>query len=195
MANIWLTNIDPKDKMMILVAGGGAISMEDLQYAASIAEDETFAASALVSLNHDRRIEAGLEFDTSMPMWAINAATDYDSAQFRTELMKDIEGEGQGVVNTLVATGGFELAVTEYNDEDYVAADYEPGHTLLTDDTENLGWIKPSPVDYSNVTTVGCVSYGIETQRVGVNRARLRLGQKALLRFWTMFHPPVVITS
>jgi len=99
------------------------------------------------------------------------------------------------VVNCLVATGGFELAVTEYNDEDYETTAYIAGQQLLTEDVSNPGWVKPVDADYSNYTVVGCVSYGIETARVGLNRARLRLSQKALLRFWTMFLPPVVTSS
>ncbi len=195
MAINWLTNTDPKEKMMLLVAGGGAISLEDLQYAASIAEDQDFPASSLVSLNTSRRIRAGLASTTAMGMFAINGAEEYDAAQFRTELTKDIEGGGQGVVNTLVASGGFEIAVTEYNDDDYETTDYAAGCTLLTDDLDNPGWVKPTDDDYSNYPNVGVVSYGIETARVGVNRARLRLGQKALLRLWTIYMPPVVTTS
>ena len=186
----YLSITDPKAKTMILVSGGGATSLVDLQFAAGVAEDEDFSASALVCLNSSRRIAAGLGAATSMPLWAINGAQDYDSNQYRTNLMKGESTSDQGVVNTLVGSGGFELSVTEYNDTDYVATDYTPGSQLLVKQSGTDGFIEPAPADYSNYTVVGCTSYGIETTRVGINRARMRLSQKKLLRFWTLFLPP-----
>lgn len=191
----WLTLVDPKAKALILVSGGGADSLTDLQYNADIEAGEDFGASAQVCLNGSKKIEAGLAETTSMPMWAINAAQDYDSGQYRTNLLKADSSTSQGVCNTLVATGGFELAVTEYNNTDYTTADYVAGSTLLTNDTVTPGQIEPAPAAYSTVTVLGCVSGGIDSGRVGLNRARLRLSQKALLRFWTMFIPPVVLES
>jgi len=190
----WLSITDPKEKAIILVSGGGATSLVDLQFAAGIAEDEDFSASAQVCLNSTRQIEAGLESSTSMPMWAINGAQDYDSNQYRTNLMKGETTSDQGAANCLVATGGFELAVTEYNNTGFLDTDYVAGTTLLTNDTSSKGDIEPcsAVIATRNASTVlGCVSYGVETTRVGLNRARLRLSQKALLRFWTMFIPPI----
>lgn len=191
----FLSIVDPKAKALILVSGGGATSTEDLQFAGDIAAGQDFGASALVCLNEDKQIEAGLATDTNMPMWAINGAMDYDSGQFNYNLMKPEQSGAQGIVNCLVATGGFELAVTEYNDTDYQSADYAPGNTLLTNDPVNLGWVMPAPAAYSTVTIVGCVSTGIDSVTEGLGRARRRLNQKALLRFWTMFIPPVVLEA
>lgn len=192
----WLSITDPKEKAIILISGGGATSLVDLQFAAGIAADEDFSPSAQVCLNKDRQIEAGLEVGTSMPMWAINGAQDYDANQYRTGLMKGETTSDQGAANCLVATGGYELAVTEYNIIDYTAANYVPGQTLLTNDVSAPGDIEPcsAVIATRNKSTVlGCVSYGIEIARVGLNRARLRLSQKALLRFWTMYIPPISV--
>jgi hypothetical protein len=131
-----------------------------------------------------------------MPRWAINGAQDYDAGQFNYNLRKDVEGDGQGMVNCLVAVGGFELAVTEYNSTDFTSSQYTPGQCLLTDDTDTAGYVKPAPTpNYNDVTIVGCVSYGIESSdNRGLPRARARLSQKQLLRFWTMFIPPVKVS-
>jgi len=197
MAINWLSLVDPKSKALILVSGGGATSTEDLQFNGDIAESQDFSASAQVCLNASKQIQAGLAAATSMPMWAINGAQDHDSAQYRYNLQKAEASTAQGVCNTLVATGGFELAVTEYNvnEGEFENTDYTPGSCLLTNDADDAGQIEPAPANYSTVTVLGCVSTGVETERVGINRARLRLSQKALLRFWTMFIPPVVLTT
>jgi len=187
----WISHVDPKDKMLLLVSGGGATSMEDLQFAAGLAANQTFAAGALVCYNHERKIQAGLEYPTSMGLFAINGSTDYDASQYGYNLLKDVEGGGQGTVNTLVASGGFEIQTTEYNDSDFETTAYTPGSCPLTNDTVTLGYVEPSPDAYSTLPQVGCVSVGVITDRKGINRARLRLGQKKLLRFWTCYIPPV----
>jgi hypothetical protein len=190
----WLTSTDPKDRMNLIVSGGGANSQTDLQFAAGLADNQSFAAGALVSYNSSGKIQAGLAAATSMPMWAINGCAEYDAGQFGYNLLKDTEGLGHGVVNTLPASGGYELATTEYNIDDL--AGYVKGSGVLTNDTATLGYIKPAPADYSAVTVVGIVSVGIVADaRKGINRARVRMGQKKLLRFWTHFELPITEAS
>lgn len=185
---IWLSHVDPKDKMAFIVSGGGATSMTDLQFAAGVAENQTFAAGALTSLNSSGRIQAGLAAATSMPMLAINGTTDYDVTHYKYGLRKDIGG-GQGVVNALPLSGGYELCTTEYNEDDLTA--YVKGSGVLTNDAATLGFFKPAPADYKSVMVVGIVSTGIEADnRKGINRARVRLGQKKLLRFWSHVELP-----
>jgi hypothetical protein len=184
----YFTNSDPKDRMQLIVSGGGAHSMTDLVFSAGLADAQTFRQGAQVCLNHDRAIQAGLEFHTSMPLFAINGTDEMDVGQYAYNLQKDIVGHGHGVVNTLPATGGYELMTTEYNDEGFdIETDYVPGCTLLTNDVSTPGWIEPAPIDHSNHTVLGCVSVGVITERVGINRARIRMGQKKLLRFWTLW--------
>jgi len=189
----YLSHEDSKAKMLLIVSGGGAHSMTDLVFAAGLADSQTFAAGALVSLSTTRKITAGLVAATAMPMFAVNGCGDYDAGQYSYNLLKDVEGGGHGVVNCLPASGGYELQTTEYNDTDgeYSVDDYTPGQCLLTNDASVAGQIEPAPADYSNVTVVGCVSDGIRSTRTGINRARIRMGQKKLLRFWTHVQFPV----
>lgn len=195
MSARYLTFTDPTAKKTLIVSGGGAHSLVDLQFNGDIANGETFVQGSQVCFNAAGFIEAGLETATSMPMWAINGAAEMDAGQTAYNLRKPAKAGGQGVANCIVGTGGFEIVTTEYNDEDYVAADYVKGSGLLTNDTANPGWIMPAPAAYSTVTVLGCVSSGVDSAREGVNRARLRLGQKALLHLWTMFVPPVNLGS
>ena len=194
----YLDHDDALAKMLLLVSGGGATSLEDLQFAGHTAEDSDFAAGSICSLNNDGLIEAGLASTTAMPMFAINGATDYDSAQYEYNFLKtvgDFDGTqvGQSVVNLFVATGGFELKTTEYNITDYTEADYAKGDTLLTADAATDGFICPAASAYSLAPVVGCVSTGINssTNPTGITRARIVSGDKKLLHFWTMWLPPV----
>lgn len=191
MANQYLSNADPKEKVGLIISGGGADSLWDLQFNGPVAGGEDFDRGSLVSYNSEGNIVAGLCHATAMPMFAINGAVDYDAGQFNYNLQKDTDGDGQGTVNCLVATGGFELAITAYNNVDHENSDYVKGRTLLKADDVTDGLIEPADAAYSDATVVGCVSAGVDTAREGINRARLRLSQKALLRFWTMFLPPV----
>jgi hypothetical protein len=187
----WITHSDPKDKMGFIRSGGGADSLTDLQFAAGLAANQSFYAGALVSYNGSRKIQAGLAAATSMPMMAVNGCADLDAGQYNYNLLKDVDGQGYGVVNCLPFSGGYELQTTEYNDTDHnIATAYTPGSQLLTNDTVTLGYIKPAPADYNSVYVLGTVSVGVITERKGINRARLRMGQKKLLCFWTMALPP-----
>jgi hypothetical protein len=135
----YFTNSDPKNRMQLIVSGGGAHSMTDLVFSAGLADAQTFRQGAQVCLNHDRAIQAGLEFHTSMPLFAINGTDEMDVGQYAYNLQKDIVGHGHGVVNTLPATGGYELMTTEYNDEGFdIETDYVPGCTLLTNDVSTV---------------------------------------------------------
>lgn len=189
MAVTYPTFTDPTGKTGFIVSGGGAHSLTDLQFAGDIKGGEDFGKSALVSLNSDKQIQAGLASATSMPMWAINGAQDLDASMPKYNLPKGSSTSVQGSVNCLPATGGYELATTEYNVDDYVAADYAPG-TPLTNDTDTAGQIEPAPAGYSTVTVLGIVSTGVQATTAGINKARRKLNQKALLHFWTTFQLP-----
>ena len=202
MAFTDISHDDAKAKALVLVSGGGAHSMEDLQFAGNTAEGGTaFFAGALVSLNTAGDIVPGTALATSMPMFAINGSADYDAGQYAYNLIKavgNLDGtrNGDTVINCLVATGGYEIQTTEYNITDYAESAYIQGSKLLTEDTVNAGFVMPSATVYNDAVVVGCVSTGIEssTNPTGLNRARIRTSAKKLLRFWTMFIPPVSVT-
>jgi len=202
MAFTDISHEDAKAKALVLVSGGGAHSMEDLQFAGNTAEGGTaFNAGALVCLNSSGDIVPGLALATSMPMFAINGSADYDAGQYAYNMIKavgNLDGTRQGdaVVNCLVASGGYEIQTTEYNITDYTEANYTKGSKLLHEDTVTAGTVKPATTTYSDATVVGCVSVGIEssTDPTGLNRARIRHSQTKLLRFWTLFIPPVNAT-
>lgn len=189
---------DSRDNTQFVKSGGAATSTTDLRFAAGINAGETFEQGTALSLNANLLLEVGLVQPTSMPLFAVNGSHDPDAGQFPGELMKDVEGAetgygGQGVANTLPASGGYELSTTAWDDTNYVAADYHPGYQLLTINAD--GEVYPAPADYSNYLICGCVSTGVVTARVGVNRSRIRLGQKNMLSFWTLYVPPVVTTE
>ena len=193
-----LSHTDARAKMLLLVSGGGAMSMEDLQFAGYSKTGETFGAGSLCSLNSAGTIEAGLNAATSMPLFAINGVADYDAGQYAYNYLKavgDYDGTRMGgsIINTLVATGGFEIQTTEYNSDDFAEALYVKGTTPLTEDTTTAGYVEPAASAYSLLPVVGIVSMGIasSTNATGMNLARIRTSAKKLLRFWTAHHLPV----
>lgn len=139
-----------------------------LQYRASAATSATFYKGALVSLDSSGNIETGCG-DADMPMWANNGTADYGVAL-------EAEGVGGGVISAWPATGGFEIATTEYDTD----GTYAPNQ-LLTADTVTSGYVTESPAAYNTAVIVGIVSEGVKSDYNSIS----------MLNFWTMFIPTV----
>jgi len=171
----------------LLDAISGYNGMHDLQLAAVPATGQTFNRGALVSLDASGNLIAGLSAvdGAEMPLWAINAAEDLDANSDPDNISgaKDRQdGKLLGGVGTFVATGGYELATTEF---DIAAlASYVPNAPLIHD-TGTAGFVTAgtSPIVIEE-SVVGIVSKGVRTE----------VYNQKVLQFWPVFLPARVIT-
>jgi len=160
-----------------LIAVKGSVPGYDLDFNASLAADEEFAEGSLVSLNSDGEIVAGLASAgdyVAMPMFAIQGTDSFDVQGDEG----NIEGGG---VTALVATGGFEVYTTAYDD----AVSYSINTFLTAATGDDAGLVTTAAANYNDDTIVGQVSQEPrEDDQYGQN----------ILHFWTMFIPANKVT-
>ena len=149
----------------------GYDGMHDLQFKAGIAASESWERGALVSLDAAGDLVAGLAAAHAMPLWAINATGDFDVAS-------DVGNISGGVVATFPATGGYEIATTEF--DEVAAPAYIPNALLTAGAVAGEVTAAPNP-GYSDVPVVGVVSIGVRTE----------VYNQEVLQFWPVYQPPV----
>lgn len=159
----------------LLIPVSGYDGMHDLQFAAKFKDGEVFERGALISLDSNGEFVAGLDSQTAMPMWAINATGDFD-------VNSDVGNvSATGIVGAYPGTCGMELRTTEF---DAGAAPYSP-NDLLAGDGVTAGYVtKAAASNYNDNAVVGCVSTGVQTENY----------DQDTLGFWAMFIPAVDIT-
>jgi hypothetical protein len=161
----------------------GYDGMHDLQYHA-VPEDgiDPFFRGALLSLNAAGEYQLGLSGVAAgeMPMWAINARDDFDvNSDIGNVSGARTRQDGQllGGLATFVATGGFEIATTEFDPA--AVASYVPNRALIHD-AANPGYVTAGATPYAiGETIVGTVSKGVRTEVYG----------QSVLQFWPVFLP------
>jgi len=149
----------------------GPSLMHRLDFHAAPVAGEAINEGSLMSLNDEGKFIAGCPVGAvaihAMPIFAIQGINDFDANS-------DIGNTSGGVMSGVVATGGFEIATTEFD-----ADDYEPGQ-LLTGSSVTAGLVgKATVLPYGLENVVGCVSRNREINADG----------KSMLSFWTMFLP------
>lgn len=161
----------PQNFDHLLVVISGSVPMHDLQYHAGIATGETWSRGALVSLDASGDLIAGLGGvdSNSMPLWSINATTDFDVAS-------DDGNISGNVVATYPATGGFELVTTEFDS----TQTYAPNDPLIDDDGGTQGYVTLGTLPLVlTESVVGVVSFGVKTE----------VYNQTCLQFWPVYLP------
>lgn len=161
-----------------VIAVKGYVPQYALDYTAEIADSEEFDEGALVSLNSDGKLEAGLASAgdyVAMPMFATQASDDLDVQHSDG----NISGPG---VTALVADGGFEIYTTAYDS----AETYSPNTFLTAGTGDDAGLVTTAAANYNDDTIVGVVSQGTD-------EGEDQYGQD-ILYFWTKFIPAVKTT-
>jgi len=158
----------------LLIPVSGSNPMHDLQFAAKFKTGESFERGALISLDANGEYVAGLNTGIAMPIWAINATGDFD-------VNSDVGNTAAtGVVGGFVATGGYELRTTEFDQ----APTYTP-NLQITNDTVTAGFVTLNVASPANdVAVVGVVSSGEQTE----NYDQVTLG------FWPVYLPVITNT-
>ena len=163
-----LTPDQKYDHVVNVVSGSNG--MHDLQYVAAPNTGQTYKRGALLTLNSSGKFIAGTTTDHDMPMWAINAALDFD-------VNGDVGNVAGGNVGAWVATGGYEIFTTEF-----VAGTYAPNTLLRAATAGNAGKVTAAATNYNDNLVVGCVSRGTSTG----------IYDQSILYFWPLFIPAVV---
>jgi len=115
---------------------------------------------------------AGTDGVYPMPIFALQGVNDFDANS-------DVGNISGGVMSGVVATGGFEIATTEFD----AGGTYVP-NALLTPDTVTAGYVTDlGAAPYGALPVVGCVSKPPAVNADG----------KSMLSFWTMFLPSNVV--
>ena len=165
----------------------GPAPMHRLEYVAPPATGETWNRGAVVSADANGNLVAGCAAGTvgvrPMPMTAIQGSQDLDV---------DPEQNGTGFASALVATGGYEIATTEFvaADEDSIPIEYAV-NTLLT--ANSAGQYTKAAADAygSTVPIVGVCS--VANSGVGsLNAAGGRTASNynvRLLTLWPVYLP------
>jgi hypothetical protein len=155
-----------------LVTVKGPPRLNRLDFSAAPAAAQTILQGAIVSINSAGAIvegcAVGIGANRPMPMWAIQATTDFDANS-------DVGNISGGVQSAVVATGGFEIETTEFVDTVYAPNDLLKPGLVASLGKFTLATVPP----YGAEVIVGCVSKAVATNRDGVS----------VLRFWTMFLP------
>jgi hypothetical protein len=169
------------DHLLDIISGYDG--MHDLQYHAvpetGIAE---FFRGALLSLNASGEYQLGLSAVDAgeMPLWAVNARDDFDvNSDVGNISGASARQDGQklGGLATFVATGGFEIATTEFDAA--AVASYVPNRALIAD-LGTPGHLTAGATPYAiGETIVGVVSKGVRTETYG----------QSVLQFWPTFLP------
>ena len=104
-----------------------------------------------------------------MPIFALQGINDYDANS-------DIGNISGGVMSGIVATGGFEIATTEFD----AGGTYAPNTLLVSDEGGTKGF----------VTEAAAPAYGDETICGVVSKpAAVNADGKSMLSFWTVYLP------
>lgn len=156
----------------------GPSLMHRLDFRAAPAAGESIAAGSVCSINAAGALIAGCPggaiMNRPMPMFAIQNIDDFDANS-------DVGNISGGVMSAIVATGGFEIETTEYDE----SGTYNP-NDLLTASSETAGDVKRlSESPYGGQMVCGCVSEGVSTNADG----------KSVVRFWTMFLPAGAVAA
>lgn len=158
------------DNLLEPIKGWFHISALDKDVVPVDLTDTRLIAGRVVSLDSAGKAVPGLAAN-AMPLFLWQNATDFD-------VFRDAGGIGGGKLNTLVATGGYELQTTEFQ-----TGTFNP-NTFLTADAPgagaDIGKIKPGVV--ATDTILGIVSDGQLNNENG----------KAVVQFWTYFLPASV---
>lgn len=168
----------------------GPPPMHRLEYFAKAATGESYVRGSVVSANDDgelvKGVAAGSTAHRPMPMFALVGTEDLD-------VHTDQYNWGDAVPSALPATGGFELATTEYvvtSGSDFVEYKVNDLLTVTAD-----GKLKKATKDAGNSDgepIVGIVSIANKGGKVNsIGKATQSNYGKPLLTFWTVFFPCV----
>jgi len=152
----------------------GPSLMHRLDFHAAPVADEAIKEGSLMSLDSAGKFIAGCPpgaatITQPMPIFAIQGINDFDANS-------DIGNISGGVMSGVVATGGYELATTEFD----AALTYAPNELLVSDEGGTKGWVtQAAAAPYGAETIVGCVS----------KPAAVNADGKNMLAFWSLFLP------
>ena len=161
-----------------------------LEYYAPAATGEEWTRGSVISANDlgqlKKGCEAGSEYNRPMPMFALQGTDDLDVWYDNDNPEVNGTGAPAGVPSALVASGGFELASSEfakvegddaiiYNVNDQLTCDANGKLIKKTADSEpTVGIVSIARTGNTKVNTIG---------------TRLRRYNTDLLTFWTVFIP------
>lgn len=165
------------DHNIDVVKGPSLMHRLDFHAAPAVDPGGDLYEGSLMSLDAAGKFVAGcapgIDGVCPMPIFALQGINDFDANS-------DVGNIAGGVMSGVVATGGFEIATTEFD----AAPTYVP-NALLTEDTVTPGFVTELAVaPYGDLSTVGCVSKPPAVNADG----------KSMLSFWTMFLPSSVVT-
>lgn len=155
------------DNILEPIKGWFHISALDKDVVPADSEDARLIAGRVLSLDANGQGVPGLAAD-AMPLFLWQNAQDFD-------VLRDSGGIGGGKLNTLVATGGYELQTTEFQ-----AGTYNPNTPITADAPgagDDIGKVKPGTI--ATDTICGIISDGQLTNENG----------KDVIQFWTYFLP------
>jgi hypothetical protein len=162
----------------LLTVVSGYDGMHDLMFHAAPEAAADFRRGAIVSLDANGELVAGLDSLVSLALWAVNDVIDFDAAS-------DTGNISGGVVTTYPATGGYELKTTEVELTGSVAGDYAP-NVLLTAAGVGVDLGKVTPVALAGggeaplgTNVCGVVSKGVSSDVYGQD----------VLNFWPVYLP------
>lgn len=156
----------------------GPSLMHRLDFHAAPVADEALNEGSLMSLDSDGKFIAGCPPGAGgsniipMPIFALQGIDDFDANS-------DVGNISGGVMSGVVATGGFEIATTEFE----IGPTYAP-NTLLTSDEAGTKGL---------VTEAAGLPYGAETICGVVSKTNsVNADGKQMLSFWTVYLPSAV---
>ena len=177
MANRWSDQMYDHE----LVVVRGPAPQHRLEYFAPKATDVEYIRGSVISATDDGSITVGCPVGTTgnrpMPMFAIQGTADLDA-------YTDEYNTGVGVQSAVVATGGFEVATTEF-----VAGTYKV-NDLLTCDAD--GKVTKATGDaYGNEVILGVCAIATDSTAVqnSIGVQTTNSYGKPLLTFWTVYFP------
>jgi hypothetical protein len=168
------------DHLLDIISGYDG--MHDLQYHAVPADGETWERGALLSIDADGKYIAGLSAvdGGEMPMWAVNARDDFDANSDVGNISGASarqDGQKLGGIASYVATGGYEIATTEFDAA--AVASYIPNAPLIHDGaTAGFVTAGTNPPALAE-SIVGIVSKGVREEVYG----------QSVLQFWPVYLP------
>lgn len=157
----------------LLITISGWTGMHDLQKAAKFKDGEVFYRGALVSLDTNGELVAGLSSAIAMPLFAINAYNDLD-------VNSDVGNTaGEGIVGTMVAVGGYEIRTTEFEP----TGTYAP-NVQLEADAGTAGFVVSKSADWGKNGNGACVG-------VCVGPTNTENYNQETVGFWPVYLPEV----
>lgn len=193
----------------------GYDGMHDLQFQGYLATGVNNHRGSLMSLDANGTLQAGLASAHAMAMWAINASYDFDVAGGQPWTTADgnlyrsdagnIAGQTLAVDNTtinrrhiacFVATGGFELVTTEFNQAaTYNENDPLIGHTVAGTEPAGsypAGWVTVGTIGAGGALSLAENVVGVVSR---VNTAsgsagiRKEVYNQPVVQFWPVYQP------